>query len=43
VLLLTVNANVGQNENLSNPNRIYTAEGDVTTATVASEDWTSNF
>jgi hypothetical protein len=42
-VITTVNANVGQNENLSNPNRVYTAEGDVTTATVASEDWTSNF
>jgi hypothetical protein len=39
----TVNANVGQNENFSNPNRIYTAEGDVTTATVDNESWTSNF
>jgi hypothetical protein len=36
-------ANVGQNENFSNPNRIYTAEGDVTTATVDTESWTSNF
>jgi len=36
-------ANIGQNENFSNPNRIYTAEGDVTTATVDSESWTSNF
>ena len=39
----TVYANVGQNENFSNPNRIYTAEGDVTTATVDTESWTSNF
>jgi hypothetical protein len=39
----TVNANVGQNENFSNPNRIYTAEGDVTTATVDTESWESNF
>ena len=38
-----VMANVGQNENFSNPNRIYTAEGDVTTATVDTESWTSNF
>jgi hypothetical protein len=36
-------ANIGQNENFSNPNRIYTAEGDVTTATVDTESWTSNF
>ena len=38
-----VMANVGQNENFSNPNRVYTAEGDVTTATVDTESWTSNF
>ena len=39
----TVNANVGQNENFSSPNRIYTAEGDVTTATVDTESWLDNF
>jgi hypothetical protein len=39
----TVNANVGQNEDFSNPNRIYTAEGDVTTATIDSESWLDNF
>lgn len=38
-----VNVNIGQNENFSNPNRIFTAEGDVTTATVDTESWTSNF
>jgi hypothetical protein len=38
-----VNANVGQNEDFSNPNRIYTAEGDVTTATVDTESWEDNF
>jgi hypothetical protein len=38
-----VNANVGNNEDFSNPNRVYTAEGDVTTATVTSEDWLDNF
>ena len=36
-------ANIGQIEDFSNPNRIYTAEGDVTTATVDTESWTSNF
>lgn len=36
-------ANIGQNEDFSNPNRIFTAEGDVTTATVDTESWTSNF
>lgn len=39
----TVYANMGQNEDFSNPNRIYTAEGDVTTATVNSESWQDNF
>jgi hypothetical protein len=39
----TVNANVGNNENFSNPNRVYTAEGDVTTATVDSESWEDGF
>jgi len=38
-----VNANVGQNEDFSSPNRIYTAEGDVTTATINSESWLDNF
>lgn len=42
-IITTVFANVGQNENLTNPNRVYTAQGDTTTATVSSEDWTSNF
>jgi hypothetical protein len=39
----TVNANVGQNEDFSSPNRIFTAEGDVTNATVTSESWEDNF
>jgi hypothetical protein len=39
----TVNANVGSNENFSNPNRVYTAEGDVTTATVDTESWLDGF
>jgi hypothetical protein len=39
----TVNANVGNNEDFSNPNRVYTAEGDVTTATVDSESWEDGF
>ena len=38
-----VNANIGLNENLSNPNRVYTAEGDVTTATVDTENWLDGF
>jgi hypothetical protein len=39
----TVNANIGENEDFSSPNRIYTAEGDVTTATVNTERWEDNF
>jgi hypothetical protein len=39
----TVNANIGQNEDFSSPNRIYTAEGDVTAATVDTESWEDNF
>jgi hypothetical protein len=39
----TVNANVGPNEDFTNPNRIYTAEGDVTTATVDTESWLDGF
>jgi hypothetical protein len=38
-----VNANVGENEDFSNPNRVYTAEGDVTNATVDTESWLDGF
>jgi hypothetical protein len=38
-----VNANIGQNENFQNPNRVYVAEGDPATATVSSENWEDNF
>lgn len=38
-----VNANVGLNENLSHPNRVFAAEGDVTTATVDTENWLDGF
>jgi hypothetical protein len=38
-----VNANIGQNEDFSTPNRIYQAEGDVSTATINSESWLDNF
>ena len=38
-----VNANIGENEDFANPNRIYTAQGDVTTATVSNESWLDNF
>jgi hypothetical protein len=39
----TVNANIGENEDFSSPNRIYTAEGDVTNATINNESWQDNF
>lgn len=39
----TVNANVGTNEDFSRPNRVYTAEGDVTTSTVDTESWLDGF
>ena len=39
----TVYANIGQNEDYSNPNRVFTAQGDSTTATVSTERWTDNF
>jgi hypothetical protein len=42
-VITQVNAGVGQNENFANPNRVYAATGDTTTATVSSEDWTNNF
>lgn len=38
-----VNANIGQNEDFSNPNRIYQADGDTTTATIDTESWEFNF
>ena len=42
-VITEVNANVGQNEDFSNPNRLYVAEGDEVTATVTSENWLDNF
>ena len=42
-VITEVNANIGDNEDFSNPNRIYTAEGDVTTATVNTESWLDGF
>lgn len=38
-IITQVNANMGQNE-ATGANRVYVAEGDVTTATVTSEQWT---
>jgi hypothetical protein len=39
----TVNANIGENEDFSNANRVYTAIGDPTDGTVSSENWMDNF
>jgi hypothetical protein len=39
----TVNANISGNETFSNPTRLYTAEGDVTTASVDNESWLGDF
>jgi hypothetical protein len=38
-IITQVNANIGQNE-VTGTNRIYVAQGDLTTATVTSEQWT---
>jgi hypothetical protein len=42
-VITQVNANVGQNETLANPNRVYVAEGDPSTATIIQENWEDNF
>lgn len=42
-VISNVNANVGQNEDFSNPNRVYTASGDPVNATISDENWESNF
>jgi hypothetical protein len=42
-IITTVNANVGDNEDFSNPNRIYTASGQVSTGTINSESWLDDF
>lgn len=39
----TVINNIGENEDFSSPNRIYTADGDSTTATISSENWQDGF
>jgi hypothetical protein len=38
-----VNTNIGTNEDFSSPNRVYTAEGDTSTATVDTERWLDGF
>ncbi len=42
-VITEVNANVGQNEDLSSPSRVFVAEGDEVTSTVDNESWQSNF
>tara|TARA_B110000977_G_C11090704_1_gene496764 strand:+ start:1190 stop:1936 length:747 start_codon:yes stop_codon:yes gene_type:complete len=39
----SVTANIGQNEDFTNPNRTFVAEGGVTDATVDTESWKFNF
>jgi hypothetical protein len=39
----SVYANIGENEDFSNANRVYTATGDVSTSSVSSEEWINNF
>jgi len=38
-----VNANIGENENFSNPNRVYQAVGNPATGIVTQENWEDNF
>lgn len=42
-VITQVNSNIGNNEDFSNPNRVYTANGDPTTVTVTNESWLNNF
>ena len=42
-IITTVDANIGQNKDFSNPNRVYTANGNVVNATVSQENWESKF
>jgi hypothetical protein len=42
-IIETVDANVGQNEDFTNPSRKYNAEGDVATSTVTNETWLDGF
>jgi hypothetical protein len=41
-VIQSVNANIGLKD-ITTPNRIYVADGDVTNATVTSENWEDNF
>ena len=42
-VITQASANIGNNENFSNPNQVYVAEGDTITGTVSQEHWTDNF
>lgn len=42
-VITQVNANVGQNENFSNANRVFVAQGDEITGIIDSESWENNF
>lgn len=42
-IIKQVNANIGLNEDFDNPNRIFVANGDETTATLTSEKWMDDF
>lgn len=41
-VIQTVNSNVGENEDFSRPNRVYSATGEVSSATVVDESWVHN-
>lgn len=42
-VITQTNANIGQNEDFSDPSRVYVAQGDASTAQVTSEQWLDNF
>ena len=42
-VITTVGANIGDNEDFSNPNRVYAATGEFSTATVLTESWLDDF
>jgi hypothetical protein len=42
-VITQVDANLGQNKDFSNPNRVYTADGNIIDATVSQENWEFKF
>lgn len=42
-VITQANANIGNNEDFSNPNQAYVVQGDSVTGTVSQEHWTDNF